>query len=208
MFTGWKDADWTWKGRQNANAVAHKLKGKQIDVAFYTKLIRSKKTLHQVLQFHPECFLVLRDDRMMERCYGDLQGHSHAAFIRAHGQSLFDKYHRAYDFPPLNGESVKMVEKRVLSFIHDLLAFVKKYKVSVAISAHGNSMRPFKRYFEKLSTSVMMNLEMPYDDYFEYTVEALSGPHKKPKRADWKGVYQPDRVNLANDPRNAFKNYY
>jgi len=31
-------------------------------------------------------------------------------------------------------------------------------------------MRPFRRYFEKLSIEKMMQLENPFDDYFEYDV--------------------------------------
>ena len=51
---------------------------------------------------------------------------------------------------------------------------MKKEKVNVAISAHGNSMRPFRAYFEKLSREKMMKLENPWDDYFEYTVDRKS----------------------------------
>ena len=47
---------------------------------------------------------------------------------------------------------------------------MKKEKINVAISAHGNSMRPFRKYFEKLSREQMMELENPWDDYFEYTI--------------------------------------
>ena len=48
---------------------------------------------------------------------------------------------------------------------------MKKEKINVAISAHGNSMRPFRAYFEKLSRNQMMELENPWDDYFVYKVE-------------------------------------
>ena len=208
MFTGWLDATWTGKGRRNARAVARKLKSKRIDVAFSSNLTRSKETLKEVLKYHPECLAAYRDDRMLERCYGKLQGHSHAAFIKKSGKALFDKYHRAYNFPPPNGESVKMVEGRVSSFIKDLLAFIKKYKVNVAISAHGNSMRPFRRYFEKASTSKMMKWEMPYDDYFEYTVDVPVGKALKPAKSSWKSVLLPPHVKLATDSHNVLKKYY
>ena len=108
---------------------------------------------------------------MIERSYGKLEGMSHKDFIEKYGKDLFDKYHRSYDTAPPKGESIKDVEKRVLSFIKDLLIFMRKNKVNVAISAHGNSMRPFRRYFEKLSTEKMMKLENPWDDYFEYTIK-------------------------------------
>ena len=48
---------------------------------------------------------------------------------------------------------------------------MKKNKVNVAISAHGNSMRPFRRYFEKFTVKHMMEIENPYDDYFEYVIK-------------------------------------
>ena len=63
-----------------------------------------------------------------------------------------------------------MVEKRVNIFIKELLRFMKREKVNVALSAHGNSMRPFRKYFEKLSIKQMMELENPWDDYFDYIV--------------------------------------
>lgn len=206
-FTGWLDADWTEKGVQNARKTARKLKNKRLDVAFETSLKRSIRTLNVVLKYHPECYLKLKDDRMMERCYGKLQGQSHAAFIRKHGKVLFDRYHRAYNFPPPKGESVRMIEKRVLSFVKDLIKFIKKYKVNVAISAHGNSMRPFRRYFEKASVSSMMKWEMPYDNYFEYSID-VSGKAVKPSKQSWNSVLLPKHVKLASDRHNIFKKYY
>ena len=197
-FTGWIDSKMTKKGYQNARDIAKKLKNKKIDLAFQTKLSRSKNTLKEVLKFHPECKDIIEDDRMIERNYGKLQRHSHKEFMEEVDQlfcktlekeygkmsrrvrnelgeemarSLYDIYHRSYDIPPPGGESIKDVEKRVKSFIRDLLKKMKKEKVNVAISAHGNSMRPFRKYFEKLSKEEMMSLENPWDDYFEYVVK-------------------------------------
>ncbi len=171
IFTGWKDSKLTPKGVRDARKIAEKLKGKRIDVAFQTHLSRSKDTLKIVLKYHPECKKIITDDRMIERSYGYLQGMTHKYFIKNYGRTLYDIYHRSYNVPPPGGESIKMVEKRVLSFIKDLLKMMKNEKVNVAISAHGNSMRPFRRYFEGFSVEKMMKLENPWDDYFDYTVE-------------------------------------
>jgi len=122
---------------------------------------------------------------------------------------LFDKYHSSYNSPPPKGESIRMVERRVLPFIRDLLKFVKKYQVNVAISAHGNSMRPFRRYFEKASIGKMMNWEMPYDDFFEYSVDVGAKKSvKKLSKKSWKPVLLPNSVVIASDKRNVFKKYY
>ncbi len=199
FFTGWKDSKLTPKGIQDAKKVAQKLKKAEINVAFRSHLSRSKDTLKEVLKFHPECKEIIEDDRIIERCYGKLQGKSHKGFVEREGKEDYltllhwhkiDHLHgkekkdfikemgeaelkivrRSYDVPPPGGESVKMVEKRVNSFIKYLLKKMKKEKINVAISAHGNSMRPFRKYFENLSKEQMMHLENPWDDYFEYTI--------------------------------------
>ncbi len=171
MFTGWKDSKLTPLGYKQADKVGRMLRGKKIQLAFSSHLTRSKETLKRVLKYHPECKRVIVDDRIIERSYGDLQGMTHKKFIEEKGEELFKIYHRSYDVPPPNGESIKMVEERVLSFINDLLFLMKKYKVNAAVSAHGNSMRPFRRYFEHMSVKQMMKLENPWDNYFEYTIK-------------------------------------
>jgi len=200
VFTGWKDSKLTPKGIIDAKKVAKKLKNKKFQVAFQTRLSRSKDTLKEVLKYHPECKKIVTDDRMIERSYGRLQGKSHKGFVNEEGSDAYKtllQWHkmehlhgkekedfiervgeaelqiirRSYNVPPPKGESIKMVEKRVLSFIKDLIKYMKKNKVNVAISAHGNSMRPFRRYFEKLGVEKMMHLENPWDDYFEYVIK-------------------------------------
>ena len=170
-FTGWKDSKLTPAGIKNAQKVAKKLKNKSFQVAYHTRLSRSKNTLKEVLKYHPECQEIIKDDRMIERSYGKLQGKKHTTVIKKYGQKQFDIWHRSYNVPPPDGESMQDVEKRVNSFIKDLLKKMKIEKCNVAIAAHGNSMRPFRKYFEKLSKEQMMKLENPWDDYFEYTIE-------------------------------------
>lgn len=198
-FTGWKDSKLTPKGVRDAKKIAKKLKNKKFQVAYHTRLSRSKDTLKRVLKYHPECKKLIEDDRMIERSYGRLQGRSHQQFVEQEGTDTYKTllhWHkidhlsgrekkefikkageaelqivrRSYSVRPPGGESVKDVEKRVNSFIKDLLKRMRKEKVNVAISAHGNSMRPFRKHFEKLTIQQMMKLENPWDDYFEYTI--------------------------------------
>jgi 2,3-bisphosphoglycerate-dependent phosphoglycerate mutase len=170
-FTGWLDSKLTPFGRVQAKVVARKLAGKEIDVAFCTSLSRSRDTLSEVLKRHPECRAIFIDDRMIERSYGRLSGTSHAKFQREHSAGELHNIRRKYDYPPPGGESIGMVEARVMPFVHDLIAYMKKNRVNVAISAHGNSMRPFRRHFERLTIKRMMKLENPWDDYFEYRIK-------------------------------------
>lgn len=170
-FTGWTDSKMDKKGWKQVKTVAKKLKNKKIQVAYQSRLTRSKHTLKEVLKYHPECKDVITDNRIIERSYGKLTKKFHRTIIRKYGKKQFDIWHRSYNIPPPGGESIKMVEKRVISFIKDMLKKMKKEKVNVAISAHGNSIRPFRKYFEKLNVKQMMEIENPWDDYFEYTIE-------------------------------------
>jgi 2,3-bisphosphoglycerate-dependent phosphoglycerate mutase len=171
VFTGWRDSKITPFGKVQSKVISRKLEDKGIDVAICTSLSRSRDTLTEVLKRHPECRAVFVDDRMIERSYGKLQGVSHAKYEQSHSAKELHAIRRKYDYPPPGGESIKMVEKRVKAFIRDLIPYMKKNKVNVAISAHGNSMRPFRRYFEKLTIKQMMALENPWDGYFEYRIK-------------------------------------
>jgi len=170
-FTGWLDSKLTKQGFDDAKIVALRLKNKKIGIAFHTTLTRSKQTLREVIKYHPETFLIVQDDRMFERAYGRLEGLTHLQFVKKKSPELYDVYHRSYDTPPPGGESMKMVKERVLSFIKDLLKFAKKHKVNIAISAHGNSMRPFRQYFEKFDNKQMMKLYNAYDAVYEFKVK-------------------------------------
>lgn len=170
-FSGWRQTPLNKRGKDDAKIVALRLKDKKIDVAYQSRLIRSKDTLKEVLKFHPECKKVITDDRMIERSYGALQGKTHLQYIEKNSPKKYDEFHRGYRKSPPKGESIKQVEKRVKSFIKDLIKYMKENKVNVAISAHGNSMRPFRRYFENMTVKEMMLIENPYDNYFEYVIK-------------------------------------
>ena len=78
---------------------------------------------------------------------------------------------RSYYVRPPNGESVEDVERRVVPFIKDVITIMKDLKVNVAISAHGNSMRPILRYFRKMTPEEIMKVEFPFNDYYEFEVK-------------------------------------
>ncbi|OYT36294.1 hypothetical protein B6U91_01495 [Candidatus Pacearchaeota archaeon ex4484_71] len=199
LFTGRRHTFLTSEGRRDAQRVARKLKGKKIDVAFRSSLPRSKETLDYVLEFHPECKRIIVDDRIIERSYGVLEGTSHEDFIKTVGGELYkihlkeglfkglgslkeeeikrffgereyEAIHRGYEVSAVGGESFLDVEKRVRDFIKYLKKYVCKSKVNVAISAHGNSIRLFRKVFENASREKAQKWFIHYDEVFEYSV--------------------------------------
>ncbi len=171
-FTGWKDSKLAPKGIRHAEVIAGKLKNKKFQVAFQTHLSRSKDTLKPVLKYHPECKKIITDDRMIERNYGIYSGMSHDSFIKKYGEKKYKEVHRGWDVKIPKGENFKQVEKRVKPFIKYLINFMKKNKVSVAISSHGNSIRLFRKLWEKASIKDTVSWFIPYDKVFDYTIDA------------------------------------
>ncbi len=199
IFTGQSESKLTLKGINDAKKVAKKLKNKKFEVAIHTSLPRSKNTLKQVLKFHPECKKIIEDDRMIERSYGDLEGISHKSFIEKIGKKSYDlriygdaienlnpkqkkevekflgkkeykAIHRGYNVAAPNGESFAEVEKRVKKFIFWLKKYMRRNNVNVAISAHGNSIRIFRKIIEKAPKEKAIKWFIPYEKIFIYEI--------------------------------------
>jgi 2,3-bisphosphoglycerate-dependent phosphoglycerate mutase len=210
IFSGWRDPELTLKGLSQAREIAEQLRRDKIDYAFTSHLRRARKTLEIVLETHP-AVPVFMDDRLIERCYGLLQGKSKKK-VAKEGPEWFAKIHRGYDFPPPEGESLEMVEKRTLPFLERLEGRLRRKPGNVVISCHGNSLRPIRRVFEHLSLKQMLQIENPQDRAISYAlhvhsinVESLG---KSTAKADWQGILVPRQVKLATDQRNPLKRYY
>jgi 2,3-bisphosphoglycerate-dependent phosphoglycerate mutase len=169
-FTGWLDAKLTPLGIEQAKTLGEMLKDKKIDLAYTSRLSRAQDTLKEVLVFHPECQQTIIDDRMIERSYGDLSGHAHQEIIDKYGQAQFDIWHRGWNDAAPNGESFADVEVRVGEFIKDLKTKYSGQNFGIAISAHGNSIRLFRKIMENASEANACSWTIPYDQYFEYQI--------------------------------------
>jgi len=169
IFTGRADSILTKKGHEHAFELAKKLKDVEINTAYRSSLTRAKQTLEHLLAYHPETQVVV-DERIIERDYGELSSLKKSKYKKDHPM-LFPIYHRSYDIAPPKGESIQQVEKRVASFIYNLLSEMKNNKGNVLIIGHGNSMRPFRRFFENLSIEKMMQLENQRDKIFTYEID-------------------------------------
>ena len=210
LFSGWRDPVLTSKGLLQAQEVSEQLSKEKIDYAFTSHLKRARKTLEIVLKKHDDV-PVFVDDRLIERCYGELQGKSKRK-LAAEKPEWFALVHRSYDFPPPRGESLKMVEKRTLPFVVQLEAWLRRNPGNVAISCHGNSLRPIRRVFEHLSLKEMLRIENPQGHVVAYALNIHSIRLKSGSEGDsrivWRGIIVPSNVKLATDPRNPLKKYY
>ena len=210
IFSGWRNPTLTAKGVQQAHEVAAQLRSESIQYAFTSHLRRARMTLAIVLQAHPGV-PVFVDDRLIERCYGVLQGRSKRRVAKEDPEG-YATIHRGYETAPLDGESLQMVEARTLPFLQQLKEWLQVTPGNVAISCHGNSMRPIRRVFEDLSVRQMLQIENPQDAAYTYALhchDVQIAASRTPRIAvEWQGITVPRRVKLASNPRNPLRKYY
>ena len=168
IFSGWRDSPLAPEGVAMAKTLAQRLKNKKIDLAFSSDQVRALKTAQEILKFHKGVPIIV-DARLRERNYGTLTGKSKIAF-QLNNPKKYAMYHRSYVIAPPDGESFRMVNVRVEPFIKDLLTIMRHWGVNVLISAHGNSIRPFRKHFERLSIRQARTLENAHDKILAYRV--------------------------------------
>ncbi|MDP3740983.1 MAG: histidine phosphatase family protein [bacterium] len=168
IFTGQLDSKLTPLGHRQAQRQGQKLRNKNIVWAFISPLKRTHETLKYIRKYYPK-FKVIVDDRLIERDYGDMAGKSKVKFRENH-PGFYNVYHRSYETPPPHGESMVQVEKRVLRALADIIALMKKERANAVIVAHNNSVRPIRRYFEKMTPREMMDQDN-YHKIFKYKIK-------------------------------------
>ena len=166
-FSGRRDPDLTKSGIEEAEKIKNELKEENVTKAYCAPNKRTKHTLEIVLKNHLDVEMVA-DPRLDERDYGDLTGKNKDEIARR----FPDKYplwHRSYDNPPPGGESIKDVEVRVMDFLKGMLQNVRQNDV-IFICASGNSIRPMRKYFEKMSNEEMASYDNVRGKIYTYEV--------------------------------------
>ena len=102
-FTGWTDVDLSERGLSEAREAGRLLHegGYAFDLAYTSLLKRAIRTLWITLDVLDRMWVpVVKDWRLNERHYGDLQGLNKAETTAKHGEAQVKIWRRSYDVPP------------------------------------------------------------------------------------------------------------
>ena len=188
-FTGWKDVDLSEKGREEAQSAGELLKteGFEFDLAYTSVLKRAIRTLNIILDEMDTMWLpVIKNWRLNERYYGNLQGLNKAETAAQYGDEQVHIWRRSYDIPPppmdisdernprndrryndLSDEEIPLTE-----CLKDTVArFVPYWETEIApkiregkrliIAAHGNSLRALVKYLDNIADEEIVKLNIP-----------------------------------------------
>ena len=163
LFTGWRDADLTEKGHEEAIAAGRLLneRGLQFDIAFTSVLQRAEKTcVHILNQVGQPELETIHNQALNERDYGDLAGLNKDDARKKWGDEQVHIWRRSYDTPPPGGESLRDTGARVWPYyLHTMQPHVL-CGGTVLVSAHGNSLRALIMALDGLSGEEVVKLEL------------------------------------------------
>ena len=199
LFTGWRDVNLTERGVEEAKTAGQKLlnAGFEFDIAFTSVLTRAIKTCNIVLEeSHQSWIPQVKNWRLNERHYGELQGLDKKATAEKYGDEQVHIWRRSYDtLPPLldpkdpnsahndrryahlpadvipDGENLKVTLERVLPFWEDQIAPALLSGKRVLVVAHGNSLRALAKHIEGISDADIMDLEIPTGQPLVYKLD-------------------------------------
>ena len=199
LFTGWRDVNLTERGVEEAKTAGQKLlnAGFEFDIAFTSVLTRAIKTCNIVLEESHQLWIPqVKNWRLNERHYGELQGLDKKATAEKYGDEQVHIWRRSYDtLPPLldpkdpnsahndrryahlpadvipDGENLKVTLERVLPFWEDQIAPALLSGKRVLVVAHGNSLRALAKHMEGISDADIMDLEIPTGQPLVYKLD-------------------------------------
>jgi len=167
ILCGWLNLPLSKVGEAQAKILAKKLAKEKIDAGFCSDLIRSKQVLIEVLKNKPRSLVVV-DPRLRERHFGALSGELESIFANT---SSLKKVEGGFVEGVPGLESMHVVRKRLFPFMNNLLRFMQKEKVNVAISAHKESLMLIQEYLEGLAPDQAEKLKHFPTEYKKYVIE-------------------------------------
>lgn len=172
LWTGWRDIPLAQKGFDEAKITGEQLKNIHFDYAYTSALIRAQQTLEEILKVTRQTPPTVKNQALNERDYGDYTEKNKWDIQSAVGEETFQKIRRSWDFPPPNGESLKMVYERVLPYYTSEIEPKLKDGKNVIIAAHGNSLRALVKHLENISDEKIANLEIGTGEAYVYEINS------------------------------------
>jgi len=204
LFTGWVDVDLNEKGEKEAARGGQLIGERELlpDVLHTSVLRRATRTAEIALNVCDRHWIpVRRSWRLNERHYGALQGKDKAATLKAFGEEQFMLWRRSYDTPPPElpdddewsqvgdaryawlppeivprTECLKDVVERMLPYWYDAIVPDLRARLTVLVTAHGNSLRALVKHLDGMSDEAVVSLNIPTGIPLVYELDAQLRP--------------------------------
>ncbi len=171
LWTGWRDIPLSQIGFEEAKRTGESLSDITFDASYTSALIRAKQTLQEILKVIGQNPTTIENKALNERDYGDYTEKNKWQVKEAVGEEEFQKIRRSWDYPPPNGESLKMVYDRAVPYFKSEIEPKLKDGKNIIIAAHGNSLRALVKYLENIPDEDIATLEIGTGEAYVYDID-------------------------------------
>ncbi len=171
IWAGWEDPDLAPEGVEQAQKTGQELSDIHFDFAYSSDLKRATHTLDVIkTQINQEVPTTI-DKALRERNYGDYTHKNKWQVKEEVGEEEFQKLRRSWDYPPPNGESLKMVYDRIVPYYESEILPKLKTGKNVLVSSSGNALRALVKHLENIPDDQVMNLEIGTGEAYVYQID-------------------------------------
>lgn len=171
LWTGWDDPNLAPEGVADAQKAAITLTDLPIDEAFTSKQKRHKQTLDIILKTLSKSVPTTEHTALNERDYGIYTRKNKWEVKKEIGDEEFQKLRRGWDYPIPEGESLKQVYERVVSYYQSTILPELKQGKNVIISSSGNALRSLVKYLENIPDDDIHKLEIATGEVYVYQLD-------------------------------------
>ncbi len=172
IWAGWEDPDLAPEGVDQAQKTGKELSDIHFDYAYSSDLKRATHTLDEIkLQINQPDIPTTIDKAIRERNYGDYTHKNKWQVKEEMGEEEFQKLRRSWDYPPPNGESLKMVHDRIVPYYESEILPKLRTGKNVIVSSSGNALRALVKYLENIPDEKVVDLEIGTGEAFVYVLD-------------------------------------
>lgn len=171
IWSGWENPSLAPEGFEQAKTTADQLKDIHFDVAFTSAQTRCVQTLNTIKEVLGQEDLPTKETMAIrERNYGDYNKKNKWEVKEQIGEEEFEKLRRGWDYPPPNGESLKMVYDRAVPYYETEILPELKIGKNVLVSSSGNALRALVKYLENIPDEKVADLEIGTGEAYVYEI--------------------------------------
>lgn len=180
-WTGLTDISLDEEGKGVARKDGELLKDIHFDLAFTSALRRAQQSLEEIKLVIGE-ISTTEAAALNERDYGDLTGKNKLEMEEMYGSDQYIKWRRGWDEVVPNGETLKDVYNRVVSYYQEKIFPELKNEKNVLVVAHGNSLRALVKFLENIPDEDIPNLEIETGEIIVYEMDETGKIIKSSRR--------------------------
>lgn len=188
-FTGSSDVAITAQGveaaRSLGRSLATHLTGCRFDIAFVSKLRRTRQTLDAVMTgLALDAIETVACEALNERRFGLLEGLPKSQARRQFGRERIEAWRKSFTDPAPGGESLAETAKRAVGFFDRTILGHLRNGANVIVVAHGDSLRALVMRLENIAPQAVLEVRIPPASARLYSLDADG----RATRLDFAGV--------------------